>query len=56
MLYIKKPPFRRFVQNVQKSAKIIFRCNALVFVLVRAGVREILELFSKNVLDVSWRL
>ena len=36
--------------------KIIFRCNALVFVLVRAGVREILKLFFKNVLDVSWRL
>ena len=36
--------------------KIIFCSNMLVFVLVRAGVWENLKLFSKNVLDVSWRL
>ena len=44
------------MQNVQKSAKIIFRCNSLVFVQVRAGVRKILKLFFKNMLDVSWWL
>ena len=56
LLYIKKQPFRRFVQNVQKSAKIIFYYNSLDFVYVRAGVRKNLKLFCKNVLDVSWWL
>ena len=53
---LKNHPFRRFVQNVQKSAKIILRSNTLDFVWVRVGVRKILKLFFKNVLDVSWRL
>ena len=41
------------MQNVQKSAKIIFRSNMLVFMQVRVGVRKILKLFFKNMLDVS---
>ena len=45
-----------FVQNVQKSAKIIFRSNTLVFVQVRAGVWKFLKLFCKNELDVRWCL
>ena len=56
LLYVKKQPFRRFVQNVQKSAKINFCYNLLVFMHVREGVRKILKLFFKNVLDVSWWL
>ena len=41
------------MQNVQKSAKIIYRSNTLVFVWVRVGVRKNLKLFCKNELDVK---
>ena len=41
------------MQVVQKSVKIIFCSNTLVFVWVRAGVWKNLELFFKNVLDVK---